>query len=238
MTEVLENISREIIPSYLDRFVGGSYKDSWTLTQINDLGYGHVPFGGQGKSGKTMNAHGMIELCPDLRNRPKAFYGLPDVSIFPADYQAYAVSDLDQIDPGSIAFIDDIARLFPSRDSRDTTLQRFMGLISHKDILIISTVQSYKNADQCLFRDQVVVPMVKTFSPFGVYFEREEFTLYAKAANALIPDFEALSGIDRHMLVFSPLCPEVLAIDAPSWYGRVHSHSLRNAKILEGKNRG
>ena len=223
----------------LEAFRGGSYKESPTLTEINGLGYGHIPFGGIGKSGKTMNAHGLIEACPDLRSRPKAFYGLPDVSIFPTDYQAYSVSSLDDIEPGSIAFLDDVARLFPSRDSRDTTLQRFMGLISHKDILIISTVQSFKNADVSFYKDQTVIPMMKVFSPFGILFEREEFVLFCEAANQLIPEFERTLNVDRHLLVFCPLCPEVLAIGPPPWYDFRHSHSMRNAKVLDGvKSRG
>ena len=223
----------------LEKFTGGSYKDSPTLSEINDLSYGHIAIGGKGKSGKTMNAHSIIMSCPDLWWRPKAFYGLPDVSIFPSNYQAYSVMEFDQVIPGSIVFLDDIARLFPSRDSSSLVLQRFMGVISHKDILMISTVQSYKNADQCLFRDQTIVPLMKVFSPFGLEFERIEFLEYCNAANQLIPEFEKVSGIDHHLLIFSPLIPEVLALDPPHWYDKRHSHSLRNVRILDGvKGRG
>ena len=218
----------------LEVFTGGSYKRSPTLTEVNALSYGHIPFGGRGKSGKTLNMHGMICSCPDLRSRPKAFYGLPDVSIFPEDYQAYSVSDLDEVDPGSIVILDDVVRLFPSRDSKDLTLQRFMGVISHKDILVISTFQSFKNADQCLFRDQTIIPLLKIFSLFGLAFEREEFVDYCRAGNELIPQFERSLGIDYHLLVFSPLFLEILSIKPPKWYDERHSHSLRNVAILEG----
>jgi len=219
--------------SKIEVFTHGSYKDSPTLFEINSLSYGHVPFGGRGKSGKTLNMHGMISFCPDLRSRPKAMFGTPDVSIFPKDYQAYSVDSFDEVIPGSIVILDDVARLFPSRDSKDLTLQRFMGVISHKDILVISTVQSFKNADQCLFRDQVIIPLLKVFSPFGLAFEREEFLLYCRAANSLIPEVTSLLGIDPHLLVFSPLVPEILAIAPPVWYDFRHSHSLRNAVILD-----
>ncbi|MDY0237013.1 MAG: hypothetical protein RBR71_13390 [Gudongella sp.] len=208
-------------------------KDSLTLHALNGMDYGSVPFIGTGKTFKTGTMFSIIEKCPDLYSRPKAFYNYPDVSIFPADYQAYAVDSLDDIIPGSILIGEDANRIWPSRQTKDSTLQRFMGVISHKDILAMFTLQNTSNVDQCIFRDQRVVNIHKPTDLISLAYERDEFRPYCQLASDLIPRYAEASAVDWHYVSFVPVFSEILIMDPAPWYGYVHSHGLRDVRILD-----
>jgi len=214
------------------------YKKSSVLTALDGYSYGSVPFIGKGKSFKTGTMYSIIEACPDLYSRPKAFYDFPSVNIFPEDYQAYSVSSFDDIVPGSIAIFEDANRLFASRDGKSKAnmcLQKFMGVISHKDILAMFTIQNTANVDQCIFRDQEVVNIHKMSDQIGLAYERDEFRGFCQDAISLIPMFAESVGVDWHYVSYVPSFEEILIIDPPKWYGFKHSHALRNYKILGGE---
>jgi hypothetical protein len=212
------------------------YRDSSTLRHLNSMAYGSIPFIGMGKSGKTMAMYSCIEICPELKNRRKAFFDFPDVSIFPSSFRAYSVNDFDDIEPDSIAIFEDANRLFASRDSknsRNMELQKFMGVISHKDILCMFTLQNTGNADQCIFRDQQVLNIHKMADTIGLLYERDEFRDYCQNANIVIPRFSLTYRRDIPFLSYIPKFSEILDLDPPEWYGKQQSCALRDYKILK-----
>jgi hypothetical protein len=211
------------------------YRESSTLRELNRMNYGSVPFIGQGKSGKTLSMYAFIEACPDLIFRPKAFFDFPDVTMFPDYFAAYPVSSFDDIIPGSIAIFEDANRLFSSRDfrgSKSVDLQKFMGVISHKDILCMFTIQNTANIDQCIFRDQRVLNVHKQTDTIGLCYEREEFKGYCQQANIVLPSFASGYGRPIELLSYVPMYSEVVDVIPPEWYGKRQSCALRDYKIL------
>jgi len=211
-----------------------SYKDSLTLTEFNDMDFGSVPFIGRGKSGKSLAMYSFLEACPEQRSRPKAFYRFPPEVFqkFPSDYQAYAVNSFDEVLPGSIVILEDAARLFPSRSTKGLELQQIMGVASHNDLLILSTVQTLANVDQCLLRDQRVLLICKLFDWFGISFERDELKELEYEADIIIKDIAERYGVDYHLISYCPEFSEALIAPPPGWYGYEISHALRGLKIL------
>lgn len=75
-----------------------------------------------------------------------------------------------------------------------------MGIISHKDILLMLTLQNTSNVDLAFFRDQDVVMIHKKMHDVAVSNEREEFQLQCQMANILIDECSA--PINSHLITF------------------------------------
>jgi hypothetical protein len=198
------------------------------------MSYGSVPFVGRGKSGKSLSMYSFIEACPDQRSRPKAFYRFPAkvFTKFPSDYGAYNVNSFDEVEVGSLLILEDAARLFPSRNSQSTVLQKVMGVASHKDILVISTVQTLANVDQCLLRDQRLLLICKLMDWLSIAFERPELTDFMYESDLVIKDISQRYGYDHHLLAYCPEYSECLYTPPPDWYSYDVSHALRDLRIL------
>lgn len=204
------------------------------IDYINNMPHGVVAILGSGKTFKSGTLYSLLDYCPNLMSRKKAFYEFPSVEkLFPASLKAYVVEDLDDVEPDSICIIEDANRVYPSRSSaRTLDLQKWMGLISHKDILVMLTVQNTSNTDLAFFRDQDVIMVHKKMNPTAILYERDEFKVNCQRANILIDNYAAEYGLTYHYLSYLPDFDQVLILDnPPKWYGYDQSHALRDYKL-------
>lgn len=201
-----------------------------SLDYINDMLYGVNAILGDGKTFKSGTLYSILDVCPKLRFRPKAFWKFPSVTnLFPDYLNCYSVDYFDEIENGSIVIIEDANRVFPSRaSSRSSDIQEIMGLSSHKDWLFFLTLQSGSNVDQAFFRDQDVNMIYKRKNPISISFERKEFQLDCAHANIVIDRVSRTFNVNPLYVSYIPrFNPSPLILDRPpSWYGYSQSHAL------------
>ena len=208
------------------------------INAINEMPHGVIAILGSGKTFKSGTLYSLFDYCPCLMSRRKAFYKFPSVdNLFPYSLKSYTVNDFDDVDPDSICVIEDANRVFPSRSSaRTSELQEWMGIISHKDILVMLTVQNTSNTDLAFFRDQNVVMLHKKMNPTAISYERDEFKVNCQRANLLIDQYSAQYNVPYHYVSYLPDFDQVLILDKPpSWYGYDQSHALRYYKLRKEK---
>lgn len=207
------------------------------LDYINSMPHGIVSILGSGKTFKSGTLYTLLDSCPGLKSRPIAFYRFPNsTALFPYKNQ-YNIDDFDEVEPDSVCVIEDANRIFPSRSSsRYADIQEWMGIISHKDILLMLTLQNTSNVDLAFFRDQDVVMIHKKMHNVAVSNEREEFQLQCQMANILIDECSAAYKQPPHYISYVPKFNRLLLLDHPPvWYGYDQSHALRNYKIKKEK---
>lgn len=202
------------------------------MEYFDSMSYGVISVLGQGKSGKSMCLYSIIDGCPSLKSRQLAFFRFPRIDLIPKEYHAYSVDHFNDVKNGSILIIEDLNRVFPSRGSYDPELQEFMGIISHKDILIMTTGQNTASGDMAFYRDQDLVTIHKQMDPLGIKFERPEFRDYYEKSNDIIFDVAKKEGVHPVFVSYVPRFKQALVLEnPPDWYGYDLSHSLRDYKI-------
>ncbi len=212
-----------------------------TLEYLDTMRYGVVSVLGSGKTFKSGTMYTLFECVPSLFERPKAFLRFSGLDKFPKGY-GYRVDDVWDVVPDSILVIEDANRIFPSRQSaRSADLQEFMGVISHKDILVFLTVQNTSNTDVAFFRDQDNVTIHKRMNPTSLKYERPEIAPECVEANRCMTEFCSETGADWHLVSYVPRFFETMWLDTPPpWYGWDQSHALRNYRppIEQPKKKG
>jgi len=201
------------------------------LEYISGMNHGVIPILGSGKQFKSGTMYDLLSTLPSLRSRRKAFYKFPAVNeLFPSFLKGYPVDNLWDVEPDSVLVIEDANRVFPSRSSsKSTDLQEFLGVISHKDILIFLTIQNTSNTDLAFFRDQDILFLHKRMNPTAIQYEREDFQFYCNLANVVIEDHSLSMGVNPLMVTFVPrFAGVIIHEDPPEWYGYAQSHALRD----------
>lgn len=203
------------------------------LDYINNMKHGVIPIIGSGKTFKSGTLYSLLDACPSFADRPIAFFKFPDVDkLFPYANQ-YTVEDFDDIEPDSICVIEDANRVLPSRSSfKQSTLQEYIGMISHKDILIMLTIQNSASSDLALFRDQDIVRVYKLMSADAINFERPEWRIDVAFANHFTRE-KCKLGYDRYYLSYLPKFASFIYLKPPDWYEYKQSHALRNYKMKD-----
>jgi len=216
-----------------------------SIEYINDMRYGVNAILGDGKTFKSGTLYSILDICPKLRERPKAFWKFPNVrKLFPDYLNCYSVDYFDDIKNGSIVVIEDANRVFPSRaSSRSFDIQEILGLSSHKDWLFFLTLQSGSNVDQAFFRDQDVNMIYKKKNPVAIQFERPEFQSDCVQANMVIDKYSRIYKVNPLYVSYLPrFDPSALILDSPpSWYGYAQSHALSDYVVgdsLRSKSKG
>ena len=207
------------------------------LDYINGMPHGVVAILGSGKTFKSGTLYTLLDSCPGLKSRPIAFYKFPNVKeLFPFETQ-YSIEDFDDVEPDSICVVEDANRIFPSRSSsKFADIQEWMGIISHKDILLMLTLQNTSNVDLAFFRDQDVVLIHKKMHDVAVRNEREEFQLSCQMANILIDECSNAYNVPYHYISYVPKFNHLMILDHPPvWHGYEQSHALRDYKIKKEK---
>jgi len=204
------------------------HEDSLTLEYLNAMNYGVVTILGSGKTFKSGTMYSLFEEVPSLKKRKKAFLNFAGLEYFPKDY-GYYIDNVWDCEPDSILVIEDVNRLFPSRtSSKSEDLQRFIGVISHKDIVIFLTTQNTANVDMVFFRDQDNFTIHKYMNPTSIAYERPETASFCDMTNAMIYDTSYKLEVDWHYVSYVPMFYECLVLeDVPSYYGYEISHALR-----------
>ena len=219
-------------------------ESSKTLVHLNGMKYGLVNILGTGKTFKSGTLYSILEECPNLKYRKKAFLKFPDSDkLFPSDFNVYSVDDLNDVEPDSILIIEDANRVYPSRSSKSTELQEYLGLISHKDVVIYTTIQNTSNTDLCLLgRDQDTVFIHKKMGYSNITFEREELRSSCNCANQIIESTPVGLAFNWRFISYVPrFCERLILNDSPEWYDDSIAKALRNYKIPsieKAKNKG
>ena len=206
------------------------------LNELMSMRHGIIGICASGKQGKSALAHTIVNMVPNFAARPHYLYETAevDLSMFPG---YHLVHDVDEIPPGSVVLIEDLGRIFHSRGSGNSSeLPRWLGIISHKDIVVVFTIQNFSDADIALFRSQNFIELHKIMHDEDLGFEREEFRENQNVANIMIRRF-ALEHPDVPMvsMVFSPRYSEVTAWPLVDWWTDECAHFLRDAKVGKRK---
>ena len=204
------------------------------LSELTHMRHGIIGICASGKMGKSALAHTIASMV--FPNRVKYLYETAqvDLSMFPGYIR---IDNVDDAEPGSVVLIEDLGRIFHSRGSgQDSSLPRWLGIISHKDIVVIFTIQNFSDADIALFRSQNFVELHKIMHDEDLGFERDEFREKQLTANLMIRRF-ALEhpDIPQAAMVFSPRYSEVTAWPLVSWWSDECAHFLRDAKVSKPK---
>lgn len=204
------------------------------LSELSTMPHGIIGISASGKMGKSALAFSIAELVPGLKDRPHYLFetAQADLSCFPG---FSLVTDLDDVPPGSLVIIEDLGRIFGARGSaQNQQLPRWLGVISHKGIVVIFTIQSLSDADISLFRSQNFIELHKIMWDEDLQFERPEFRESATYANLMINRFAMEHPeIPRVAMVFSPRYSEVSAWPLVSWWSDECAHFLRDVRISE-----
>lgn len=203
---------------------------SRAIEYIRQMEHGVIIAVGSGKQGKSCSLHSLLAYCwPD---RPK--YMLDpmeyDISMFPGYTSVQATAS---IPVGAVVVIEDVNRVFHSRgSSKDATLQKWLGIISHKSIVVCITTQSMAGTDLEFFRSQDTIVMNKYMHAEDLDFERPEFRIAQAQANLWIDKANALHPqTDRRAWCFFPRFSECIAIPKVEWWTYRCSHMLRDVVV-------
>ena len=146
--------------------------NSRLLSELSSMPHGIIGISASGKMGKSALAFAIAEYVPNLRSRRRFLFetAQADLSCFPG---FELVTDLDDVPPGSLVIIEDLGRIFGARGSaQNQMLPRWLGVISHKGIVVIFTIQSLSDADISLFRSQNFIELHKIMWDEDLQFER------------------------------------------------------------------
>ena len=205
-------------------------KDSDTIDYIKRMEHGIIAMVGSGKQGKSCSLHSLIDICfPDRRKVILDDSGA-DVSIFPGYTGASKVSDIPL---DSVVVIEDVNRVFHSRgSSKDPTLQKWLGVISHKGNVVCFTTQSLAGTDLEFLRSQDSVIVHKRMHHEDLNFERPEFREEQVFANDWIDSSSnGNPKRDQRSWCFFPRFNECVSIPKVEWWDDRHSHMFRTVRI-------
>jgi len=178
--------------------------------ELNSMRSGVIGIDGSGKQGKSSLAHAFAEQVPNFARRQKFMLeeGEIDTSMFPG-YKV--IQSLWDVVPDSVLVIEDLTRWFGSRGSgKEYDLPRFMALISHKNVIVIFTVQNLMDADLVFFRLQNWLDLRKLMYDEDLKFERPELRASQVVANIKIKEYAIKHPeCDIRSLVYSVRYSEV-----------------------------
>ena len=202
---------------------------SRTVADLSSMRHGVVVFLGSGKTGKSATLFSVCEMF--FSDRKKCLLETYDFdrSLFPG----YAVYwDLENIPPGSVVVIEDAARIFSSRGSGSRAdLDGWLSLISHRDIVVLISVQSTAILDLQFFRTQRVIFMHKRVWDTDLRFERPELQELQAAANLRLQEACArYPDMDPRIFTYCSDYDEVILVPLVSWWTDAQSHYLRDAR--------
>ena len=159
------------------------------LDELSTMPHGIIGISASGKQGKSALAFAIACMTPGIRDRPRYLFetAQADLGCFPG---FECITDLDDAPPGSVVVIEDLGRIFAARGSaQNAVLPRWLGVISHKNIIVIFTIQNLSDADIALFRSQNFIELHKIMHDEDIEFERPEFREASTYANLMIRRF-------------------------------------------------
>ncbi|MBQ8179504.1 MAG: hypothetical protein IJ026_03545 [Candidatus Methanomethylophilaceae archaeon] len=201
-----------------------------SIDYISRMEHGVVIAVGSGKQGKSCSLHSLISLCWPDREKCLLDQMEYDVSVFPGYTR---VSSPSEVPVGSVVVVEDVNRVFHSRgSSRDATLQRWLGIISHRSNVVCITTQSMADTDVAFVRSQDAVVMHKRMHEEDLAFERPEFRVNQALANHWISrSIGRHPDIDERAWCFFPRFRETVPVPKVDWWSYANSHMLREAVI-------
>jgi len=203
---------------------------SKAIDYIKGMEHGLIIAVGSGKQGKSCSLHSLIALC--WKDRPVYMLDplVYDISMFPGYHR---ISETKRIPIGAVVVIEDVNRIFHSRgSSKNTDIQGWLSIISHKSNVVCVTTQNMADTDVAFVRSQDCILMNKYMHEEDLMFERPEFKLGQAMANLWIDRSEkAYPRTDRRAWCFFPRFNECVAIPKVEWWTYRNSHMLRDVVI-------
>lgn len=223
-------IEYDRIPDSIDHRIDRGAERSESIHHISGMRHGTIIAVGSGKQGKSCSLHSLLAITQPDRGKYLLDRSDFDHSVFPGYGK---VSEPDDVPVDSIAVVEDANRFFHSRGSgKDATLQKWLGVISHKDIVVCLTTQSLADTDLDFLRSQDTIIMHKWMHEEDLGFERREFRDSQCVANEWISIASArYPGIDRRAWCFFPRFNECVAIPEVGWWSYGCSHMLRGVRV-------
>ena len=204
---------------------------SRTADYISGMEHGIIAVVGSGKTGKSATLHSMLALWqpgrPVCMMDPMDF----DISIFPGHYSK--VSQASEVPVGSICVIEDVSRVFNARgSSKDPTLSKWLGIISHRSNIVAFTAQNLSECDVSFMRSQDVVVCHKLMHGVDMRYERPEHRVDQAFANFYIDRASTLdSESDPRSWTFFPRFNETIGLPVTDWWDDRHSKMFREVKL-------
>lgn len=210
------------------------FHHSETYDDLNSMEHGVVAASGSGKTGKSSGVHALGELIPNFASRKKVFFDV--LNFDPSIYPGYElVRDIDDIPSDCVCYIEDMIRVFSSRGSSNkATLPIWLGIISHKDIILMITTQNYQDIDKSLLRSQKVVSIHSYMYENDLPFERDEIKLQQAVANRTI-EYHVRNNpdVDPRSIKYCAEYNESFILPLPSWWSSAHSKMFRGARVCQ-----
>ena len=205
---------------------------SMAIDYISGMEHGVIAFTGSGKQGKSCSLHSLLALCFPDREKCILDNSGADVSIFPGYKRATTVSDIPL---DSVVVIEDVNRVFHSRgSSKDPTLQRWLGVISHKGNIVCITTQSLAGTDLEFLRSQDSIIVNKMMHHEDLNFERPEFRMDQTFANEWIEFAKEHNPVrDGRSWCFFPRFNECISIPKVQWWDDRHSRMFRGVMVSQ-----
>jgi len=215
------------------------------MGEIEDYLYklktGVVIVPGTGRSGKTgMAWHCMTD--PDIWGlREKSMFGYPEdllaTEVVGSD-KFRAVYALDDVQNGSICFMDDTALFLLARkygDKFNQTFSAWVTIISHKDVLLLMTIQSLSLVDIATFKAQEIIFIQKFMDWDTLKTEREEYRAKLLLGNLAILDHVETFGVSRQSVAYVHKLGECWETPLVSFWNDSFSKPYANLKVGGGR---
>lgn len=192
--------------------------------------HGVVAMVGSGKQGKSASLHSLLAHCqPD---RPVCMLDPMDIpiEIYPENYTHVRKSS--EVPVGSIVVIEDVNRAFSSRgSSRDSTLQSWLGIISHRSNLVCFTSQNLASTDLEFARSQDYLILSKRMCGEDIRYERDGNRSAQAVANYWISEAEKIPDCHPKSWVYFQRFNECVSIELVPWWTEEHSKMFRDVRL-------
>ncbi|MBR6910370.1 MAG: hypothetical protein IKN41_00755, partial [Candidatus Methanomethylophilaceae archaeon] len=116
--------------------------------------------------------------------------------------------------------------------SKNTNIQGWLSIISHKSNVVCITTQNMADTDIAFVRSQDAVLLHKYMHQEDLQFERPEFRQSQSSANYWIDMANSrLPDIDRRAWCYFPRFEDCVAIPKVSWWTYRNSHMFRDVVV-------
>lgn len=153
---------------------------------------GVVIYWGTGRSGKTGKMWADLEEHFDDRN--VAMFRYPPELLTPIGDERYrSVQTIGKIEIGDVAVFDDVALYLMARNwtsGESKVFVQWLSIISHKDVVVLMSVQSLRLLDVLVFEPQAVTLVQKFVEYESIPLERDEYQAKAIIGNLALESFK------------------------------------------------
>jgi hypothetical protein len=168
----------------------------------------------------------------EFGDRPKAMFRYPERLLVGRE-NYFPVSKVDAIPCSTVAFFDDVGLYLLSRDFKSGESKDFvkwLTIASHKDIVVLMTVQSLRLLDVLVFEPQDIFIMQKWIGLEAIKLEREEYKETLLMGNMMLDE---IPEVDRKAFSWCPRVGEFFINGLVSFWSSAYSKPYRDTKVAD-----